>query len=162
MCQAQEQGLSWAEADRQSDLSLLAKIEAHQWAVQGVYGADDPSARSTDFAYTVGMSTLGHPELAIFGVPVRVACPILNALAERLAGGEAVIPGSPLEHAIGGPDPAVAIEMTDTSQLVMVTYIYGEVDAALQIVWPDPHGHFPWERPWSMGDAQPLFGPPPW
>lgn len=37
-----------------------------------------------------------------------------------------------------------AVEMTDLSELGVASAVYGQVDRALQPVWPDPEGRMPW------------------
>lgn len=163
MCEAEADGADdLREAIRQTELSLLTTIDKNRWAIQGVLGSTDPRDPGPEFAYTVGLSTLGLPELAIFGAPLRFGASVLNAVARRLVAGEAITGGTALSRDEDSPIEAVAIDMTDTSELLALTSIYGGVDAALQIVWVDPHGKLPWDRGWSMGDAQPLYGPPPW
>ncbi|MCW2602904.1 MAG: hypothetical protein JWN61_1039 [Pseudonocardiales bacterium] len=159
MCDAEANGADISEAARLADLELLAMIEEHGWAVQSVFGRRDQDS----FAYTVGLSTLGFPELAIFAAPMQLGAALLNQVADRMVGGESIGPGSIMYGSLYGPPHVCAIEMTDTSDLLELHSIYGGVDGALQIVWPDGDGALPWEDTWSLGgDRQPLYGPPPW
>jgi hypothetical protein len=53
-------------------------INGHGWAVQYVEGEDRP------FAYTVGLTDLGLPELLITGLPPRTAKRLLNSIAHDM------------------------------------------------------------------------------
>ena len=53
-------------------------INGHGWAVQYVEGEDRP------FAYTVGLTDLGLPELLITGLPPRTAKRLLNSIAHDI------------------------------------------------------------------------------
>ncbi|GAB3760237.1 DUF4262 domain-containing protein [Microlunatus parietis] len=138
-------------------LDVLTKIDDCGWSVVAV--EPDIGDPEPGFAYTVGLTTAGHPELAIFGLPARLAQSLLNQVAERLVGGESIRPGDRLERVIGNGLTLTAVDMTDLSELGVVTAVYGHADRALQLVWPDPEGRMPWQRGYSMTpEAQPLFG----
>lgn len=157
MCAATDKAM----AARQYDLAPPHSVESYGWAIQGVVGSRDPHDRAPVFSYAIGLSTMGLPELAIFDVSVRSGAGILNNVAARLAAGEPIRPGSALARVIVGPDPVIAIAMTDTIELLALSSIYSGVDDALQIVWPDRAGRHPWDEAWSLGGEQPLHGPPP-
>ncbi|MFC7619166.1 DUF4262 domain-containing protein [Microlunatus sp. GCM10028923] len=139
-------------------LDVLTKIDECGWSVVAV--EPDPGDSGPGFAYTVGLTTTGNPELAIFGLPARLAQSLLNQVAERLLGGEIIRPGDRLERVIGNGLTVTAVDMTDLSELGVVAAVYGHADRALQLVWPDPDGRMPWQPDYSMApEAQPLFGP---
>jgi hypothetical protein len=59
-------------------------IRRHGWAVQAVLGdADGPP-----FAYTVGLTGFGHPELILFATSQATAAAVLNDLGERVRAGQ--------------------------------------------------------------------------
>jgi hypothetical protein len=49
-------------------IDAIDKIGRYGWTVIGVYGTDEEPG--PPFAYTVGLTTLGQPELSIFGLPL--------------------------------------------------------------------------------------------
>lgn len=98
----------------------------------------------TWMAYTVGLSDAGLPEIAMFGVPQEYAQPILNEAARRLCAGSlplhAPIAGIATMPLVFKPmRPAAAEE-----RLLVATGRRSDV-SALQAVWPDEAGKFPWE-----------------
>src|SRR3546814_5333971 len=67
----------------------LPILQRFGWAVQGVEA-------STPWTYTIGLTErFGHPELVLAGIDISLAMNILNALADRVAGGEQLRPGGP-------------------------------------------------------------------
>ena len=138
-----------------------AKIAAHGWTVIAVFPtAEDPGP---SFAYTVGLSGKGLPELAIYGLSGQVAHSLLNEVARRMVeSGVALQTGDRVEGVLVDDVPLVAVAMTDARDLNLVRECYGAVAAAVQVVWPDSDGVLPWEEGARIGDAQqPLRGRPP-
>ncbi|MBX9918652.1 MAG: DUF4262 domain-containing protein [Mycolicibacterium frederiksbergense] len=133
-------------------------IDQHGWAVIGVFptSVDD----GPPFSYTVGMTDRGLPELAVYGLDLRSAGGVLNAVAAHVLTAGELPRGKAIDGLLAGGLPLVAITMTDTSDLSNVRALYGAVMAAQQIVWPDKSGLMPWQQ-WDLGDAQPLKGNPP-
>lgn len=135
---------------------LRAKIDAFGWAVRNVSDADPAMCLS----YTVGLTARGHPEVVMTGLPAQVGTAFLNIVGGivvreggRFAAGEATT-----ELADGPPMPVIAV--LDTSGLTAVEALYGQVQA-LQIVWTDSVGHFPWEPGYANPPgSQPLLGSP--
>jgi hypothetical protein len=132
------------------------------WAVTAVVPtADDPRS---GFAYTVGLTEHGFPELVIAGLAPAIAQALLNDLAGRvydratrfrhgqrvgdlLAGYDAVIVDGAATEALY-PGAAYARYGTDRVRLQ-------------QVVWPDRHGRFPWDPGYDHDpQAQPLIGRP--
>jgi hypothetical protein len=99
---------SRAQVDQQ-DAWQRDTIRRHGWAIRAVPGdGEDPP-----FAYTVGLTGFGHPELILFATSPAAAATVLNGLGElvragrrlaagehvRLPGGGAVLAGFPeAEH----------------------------------------------------------------
>src|SRR5688500_19045526 len=65
--------------ERQSEI-----IDEYGWAVVHVLPADDDPEETVPFAYTVGLTGFGFPELAITGLDPEAGHQILNELACRL------------------------------------------------------------------------------
>lgn len=140
------------------DARVRGLIAEHGWAVQGVFPTTD--APGVPFAYTVGLTAQRLPELVIYGLAPAAAHPILNIAATRMRDEGPLTPGEPVSRVIDGFDVAVR-EVSDPTDLAMARRFYGAVQA-LQLVWPDAHGRFPWHTGYEgPRDAQPLTGRPP-
>ncbi|MDO2394781.1 DUF4262 domain-containing protein [Mycobacterium avium subsp. hominissuis] len=138
-----------------------AKIAAHGWTVIAVFPtADDPGP---SFAYTVGLSERGLPELSVYGLPGRVAHSLLNEVARRMvASAVGLATGERVEGVLADDMALVAVAMSDARELNLVREIYGSVAAAVQVVWPDGAGVLPWEKGSRVTeDDQPVRGCPP-
>lgn len=143
------------------DADLGRKIDKFGWAVVGVFPAeDDPGV---PFAYTVGLSAKGLPELALYGLGSPVAGAILNDVARGMVTADsAVRGGDQLRGLLAGDLPIGVLEMTNTTDLTGVCRMYGAVSAAVQLVWPDKAGLMPWDEGYAIpADRQPLHGSPP-
>jgi Domain of unknown function (DUF4262) len=137
-------------------------IDKVGWAVTAVLPTDDdPGA---PFAYTVGLTARGHPELIIAGLDPATAQVLLNDLASRVYD-KAVrfTHGQRISDLLAGYD-AVVIDGRGTDELHPgAAYAhYGKDRVVLQqIVWPDRDGRFPWNTGYAYpADTQPLIGQP--
>ncbi len=134
-------------------------IRRHGWMIQGVGGGEE----ELSYAYTIGLSQDGHPEILVFGLAQEVFHPMLNELAGRVVqGGQ----GLPLRHRID--DVA-----TYPIQLIPIarpyrTHQYAFFNVArrfyrtvivnaVQLVWPDAMGRFPWEDGFDTRYATPIL-----
>lgn len=157
----------------QEDAWMRETVRRHGWAVQAVLGEGCwgsascqcglPRGGAPPFAYTVGLYGFGHPELLVYGLPDGDACWVLNNLAERVRQGQRFAPGRvyPLDdsprqvHLFAfhddGPVPVLisAQRFYDRSRADPVP--------ALQCVWNDGRGRFPWEPGYDLpAGLQPL------
>jgi hypothetical protein len=129
---------------------LRAKILRCGWAVQYVESDRMP------FAYTVGLTRDGLPELLVTDVSPRRAVRLLNGVARGAAdpltiGGQITIPSGPLVE-------VVEVEHPD-AHLYMAVEIFGSDVRALQLVWADRRGRWPWAAEFNDGRAtQPVLG----
>jgi Domain of unknown function (DUF4262) len=137
-------------------------IDSRGWAVTIVLPTDDDAV--APFAYTVGLTAVGSAELIIAGLDPDIAQELLDDLAQRvhdraqrftsghritdlLAGYDAVIVEGPATEAL---HPGAAFARYSTDRVTLQ-----------QVVWPDPHGRFPWEPGCSTRpQAQPTLGRP--
>lgn len=113
-------------------------IETVGWAVTGVFDADPP------FAYTVGLTEKGRPELFMSGLDINVMALILNDIAAN----ENPVIGDVLEGYVGnGYKLAVVAADPKAAAVAVPRAMYGRDKVrALQIVWPDKKGRFPWDK----------------
>jgi hypothetical protein len=143
----------------QDDAWLRETVRRNGWAVQAVCG----EGTEPPFAYTVGLFGLGHPELLIYGMSPESAAGVLNELGERVRQQRRVVPGELLTferwphrlHAFPVPNAAEV--------LFAANRFYGrpadDPVPALQLVWDDRSGHFPWEPGYQLpGWIQPMPG----
>ena len=129
---------------------ILHLIDEHGWAVVGVGGAgcdcagcDGGADDGIQFSYTVGLSTLGFPEVITYGLPQSVAQACLNRIGQQVSAGKPPRVGAMVDRVFQGLR-GYLLEVSDTSDLVVVGQVYPEIIAA-QLIWPDMHGRFPWQ-----------------
>ncbi len=123
---------------------------------------ETPEVPECTFGYSVGASLRGTPELAVYGLHPQETWDVLDELVERLA----VEDWKPLvdrgvELITETLDaPVRLVEMIDTLDLIHARAIFPNVPA-LQVVWADEHGHYPWEDEYCLpADAQQFYGFP--
>lgn len=137
-------------------------IDTVGWSVTEVLPTpDEPHA---PFAYTVGLTVRRCPELVIAGLDPWTAHALLNDLAARVFDQAARFNrGERISDLLAAYD-TVIVESPGTEALHPgAAYArYGQQRVRLQqIVWPDPHGHFPWDAAYTLDLAvQPLIGRP--
>lgn len=125
------------------------------WAVVGVEGDQIHPA----WAYTLGLAPHGRPELVVTGLPLPRATWLLNAAASYVLdttvpqpGDEVLVEGGPLMEVIRVAEP--------TAHLEVAVEFYGPGIQALQLVYTDDRGHWPWDagfRGHHRG-GQPVLG----
>src|SRR6516165_1256364 len=108
------------------------------WAVQGV----QRDRIRPPWAYTVGLTSHGKPELVVTGLPLARAVELLNDVASHVLHADAPRPGEQVPL-VGGP----------------VIEIVGPEIRALQLVHADDRGHWPWEKGFrGVRGGQPVLG----
>jgi hypothetical protein len=111
------------------------------------------------WAYTLGLTPHGKPELVITGLPAPRATWLLNTVAEYVLDTAVPRPGEEVE--IEGCPPMKVVQVTTpTAHLPVAEEFYGPGIQALQLVYPDDRGHWPWE-PGFRGKhrgGQPVLG----
>ena len=139
--------------DRITDL-----IKEHGHALQGVFGDEEGET----FTYTVGMAGVDHPELILFGLPIEIAGALLNDIAARVRDGARFASGQVVNDLVRDY-PVVLIGVEDTTEhLTVANSLYGNVHpiTALQIVFPDVDGLWPWQDG-SRVSGGPILGAVP-
>lgn len=137
------------------------KIKRNGYTVIGVMeGENEPS-----FAYTVGLlETYGHPELITFGLPANTASLLFKNAVEKIIENQGAI----REHIPYDQVASVAVEFIKTDIQKTLKYMVGFNDrygydkeiSAMQLLWPDKQGHFPYEKEFDQSflNSQPLLG----
>jgi hypothetical protein len=131
---------------------LRATIRTHGWAVQSVEDDRRP------YAYTIGLHDRGLPELLVTGMPQQRAACLLNSAAGATVDGRVFTPGA---HIAMGDGPLVEIvEVAHPDAHMNFAVALGGPDVrALQLVWCDERGRWPWAAGWGHGRRrQPVLG----
>ena len=147
--------------------SILRVIDEHGWAVVSVGGGgcdcpgcDGGPDDDNEFSYTVGLSTLGFPEVVTYGLPQRTAQASLNRIGDRVVTGRPPRIGTVSEEFFPSAR-GFLLDADDPCDLIVAQQVYPEVVAA-QLVWPDRRGLFPWQTGYDQERcSQPLIGPAP-
>ncbi len=139
--------------------SLLANIERYGVALVGVLADVERGRPVAGFTYTVGLTTLGHPELITYGLRPELAATVLNVLAREIRLGAQFRAGDRVSQAGSDGPSFTAIKVLDDDDVVMVREIYGLSDHVLQLVWPDGDGRLPWADGYTLArHRQPVRG----
>ena len=141
--------------------TIIPDIEKHGVAIIGVHGtAEEPET----FAYTVGMTARGLPEIIVFGLPASLSAGVLNSLAKPLLEEEnpTLSPGQRANVLQNGV-PVHLIPARPERAANYVTApgaIYGPENVrVLQMCLPDKHGAWPWDYHTTF--PQTMLGPAP-
>jgi hypothetical protein len=136
------------------DLQRL--IAEFGWAIRKVQPLVGETGRP--FAYTVGLTAMGHPEIVVDGLPGDVAQAFLNDVGGQVRDGRPFAPGEVTTDLTENGGPMAFLEVEDKTHLTAVEQVYGSV-SALQPVWSDTRGHLPWHDSYALpADRQALLG----
>ncbi len=147
-----------------TDLRLMADVaQAGFHCAVSAGGEDGPP-----HAFSVGFfRSWDHPEVAMFGLEEDDLRGAIDTLAERIRGGERFEHGDFADAIVSGREIAFRriVARHYTAHLGQAVWYHGGARfPALQAVWADEEGHYPWDR-WfrrELRDAQPvLFEPEP-
>jgi hypothetical protein len=136
---------------------LLGLIDQHGWAVRHVLPR--VGEEGCPFSYTIGLTAMHHPEVVVYVLADRQRPRIPQrhrATGQRWPTVHAgLITTDFTENAL----PMAFMAVQDTIELTAVERVYGHVDA-LQLVWPNASGIFPWQPGYGLPPSvQPLLGP---
>ena len=124
------------------------------WAVQGIE-RDGPHP---PWAYTVGLTRLGRPELVVTGMPLHRATHLLNDMAAHALHADNPKLGERVELT-GGPVIQMIQVAEPTAHLRIAAEMFGPRIRALQVVHTDDRGHWPWEGGYrGVRGGQPVLG----
>lgn len=140
---------------------IKALIDKHGWAIQRVVPTVDQDRAMVPFAYTIGLTLTGHPELAMSGnMHAEQLHHILNICA-RQAMTRPYLPGTQVDVE-GLLIPMRVIDAPFAETGIGRRYL-SKQPRVLQIVWSDAEGAWPATQAWSGVKArQNLFGPAWW
>jgi hypothetical protein len=139
-------------AEDEYDHKLLRDIETLGWHVVPVVGDES----GPQFSFSVGLyCSFGHPEIMIMGLAPQVAHELINTIAVRIVGGEVFVPAERIDDLVES-FPCIFIPISiDHYQdnLGYGIWYYGSLKQpfpALQLVWPDKQGLFPWDAGYDV------------
>lgn len=139
----------------QALVDITALVSRYGWAIRHVLS--DTASGQASFSYTVGLTSRGWPELVITGLPAPVAETFIRNAVDAQAERGPFRPGDRTNQLTDSGD-VLFLAVDDVSGMTATTGIVGTF-SALQIVWPDSDGHFPWEAAYRNSSAsQPLLG----
>jgi hypothetical protein len=130
-------------------------IDRFGWAVVGV----EADRIHPPWAYTLGLTPHGKPELVITGLPAPRATWLLNTVAPYVLDTAIPWPGEEVEIE-GGTPMEVVLVAQPAAHMTVAADFYGPEIAALQLVYADDRGHWPW-HPGFRGKhrgGQPVLG----
>lgn len=129
-------------------------VRARGWAVQVV----ERERAHPPWAYTVGLTEIGLPELVVTGMAVLAAGRVLDSAAACLVRFGVPEVGVQVEVEGVGEVEVVKVEHP-WAHLFVAVRMFGEGIRALQLVHRDEGGRWPWDRGYCGGvGGQPVFG----
>jgi len=110
------------------------------------------------FAYTIGLHDRGLPELLVTGLSPERAARVLNDVAGATVGGRVLDPGAHIAVGAGPLLEIVEVEHPD-AHMNFAMALGGPDVRALQLVWADDRGRWPWAASWgNERRRQPVLG----
>jgi hypothetical protein len=138
---------------------VIGDIERVGWAVIAV---EDERGEHVH-TYTAGLTRYhGHPELIFSGAGFHTAHYVLDVLADAVSGGRRLAEGQVLTRDEIGRE-CLLVPVADPSLLVLAQAVYGgptTIVPALQVVWSDEAGRWPWELCDEHRGGQEVHGMP--
>lgn len=113
---------------------------------------------SPPFSYTIGLHAFGLPELLVTGVSPQRGRALLDYFAEETMLGGPPAPGDRIEMGPRARIEVVEVDHPDAHMGIGLA-LSGPDVRALQLVWTDAFGRWPWRRDFARGrGGQPVLG----
>ena len=120
-----------------------------------------PGATERDrppWAYTVGLSARVRSELLVTGLPLPRAAALLNIVAAHVVHADEPTPGEQVPLVDGPVVEFVRVARPEV-HLLRAVDLYGPSVDALQVVWADDRGRWPWQVGFrGQRGGQPVLG----
>lgn len=138
---------SLPEPEDDSDRKLLSDVSEFGWHVVGIHEEEN----SPRFAFSVGLYyQYLHPEMMIMGLPHEVAHKLLANVQGIIQQGGSIQAWNAVNEVANFPLMAVPIHLNHYKEhLGYAMWFYRsllEPFPAIQLVWPDKAGVFPWQE----------------
>ncbi|WP_006242414.1 DUF4262 domain-containing protein [Mycolicibacterium tusciae] len=131
---------------------LREAVRDHLWLVKCVPDEIRP------YAYTIGLQEMGLPELLATGVTTERALALFDLFVPDVIQDGAPAPGDQIVLAEGAVFEAVEVDHPD-AHMDLGVKLFGPKLRAVQLVWTDGFGRWPWEAEFSYGGIrQPVLG----
>jgi hypothetical protein len=175
MCDACDRGIDTSDPVQsqqwldQMDARIREAIRKYGWYCMAVEGEEEHG--QPGFAYTIGLTGFGHPELLAYGLHPSYAHKLFGALVRKVRSGTTLTEETELTLPIWTVhlhQQAVRFMPVPSPRwsLLWAADAYKPAPIqALQVVWADGKGQFPWEPGYALaGWMQPIIataGPAP-
>jgi hypothetical protein len=141
------------------DKKVLPSLEEWGWYVISV--ADEPP-----FSYSIGLfEHFGHPEIIMFGLDSKRSHGIINDAGRRIREGHKYTAGGRYSDLL--KDYVCEFRLVDRTRYdgylnYALHYYRGSTFPAMQLIWPDKLGRFPWDSSFEerFKADQPLLTEP--
>jgi hypothetical protein len=151
-------GFEWRTAEDAGDQKLLSNVRQHGWHIVAVFDDGNAEEVRPDFAFSVGLYlNHQHPEIVVMGLPQAKAGRIINAVGAYVRSGKQIKPDVRYSEFAEGRDVIFRSVRDENygeylgSGLWFYRSLLPEFFPALQLVWPDMAGKFPWEDGFDRG-----------
>lgn len=145
--------------DRLAEKRIIEDVEKFGWHV-GLFEATDTEP---SFAYTIGLwKTYRHAEIISFGLTPKTLHVILNNVANKVKKGENMkIDQDDLDIFQNLPAQFITVEKNRIPAYFGYCMWFNSYEEfpALQLVWTDSEGHYPWQPDFNkkFTDRQPIL-----
>ncbi|MGC5247210.1 DUF4262 domain-containing protein [Gordonia sp. DT219] len=140
----------------------LATIRRFGWAVTAVSdecACGDAACLPPEcaFAYTTGLALHTIPDLAVYGLDPRTSCELLNELGDLFHRTDwRSVVDRRIEVEVHALDvPVRVIEIVDKADLLITNELFPN-HPALQVVWADDLGLYPWQEGYCLQPVHQL------
>lgn len=148
-------------ADDDHDRKLLSDVESVGWHVLCING----DASGPAYCFSVGLYyTFKHPEILVIGLEHPVANKLINLAGGYISQGKIYDPELLEDDLLEGFSCAFIPISIENYQKYFgyAIWFYRQLKQpfpAIQLVWPDKQGRFPWERGYNeqFSTLQPLL-----
>lgn len=136
-------------------------VAAGSWLVVNVGPDPARTPPATGFAYTIGLTEHGLPELLIAGLLPDIGQAVLNELGRRMRSSGPFKAGNIVRDALQGGLPIAFVDIPDGALPIANARYEAAGYSAMQVFWPDEEGRLPWEagaNPSMAAPQQNLHG----
>ena len=134
------------ESHNEYEKELLLRVKESGWQSTHVFADTDGDP---SFTYSTGFwQALGRPEVIVFDFPARLAHDVIGQTFRLLSDGADIQTEKPVTNILSGESVyffAVDEEAKSEYLLSSKWFYKGNQFPAIQMVWPDPSGSFPWQ-----------------
>lgn len=160
-CAALAAGMSPEEAFKAHLDGLKSLIEKVGVAVIGV--GEDVENGIPSFYYSVGLTQLGHPEVIIFGLPVKAGTQTINRYFYEVTNGLITDEPQAINNWFNLPVHVIEVDEDASQYFGQQAYQYylrenpALTPKFVQIVLTDRHGVAPWDEDFENHFTQPVL-----